>query len=550
MALTPRPYQIEASEKAWSMASTGPALICLPTGTGKTFTELLVAQRARATSRKPVLWLAHRGELMEQAARAFRAHGWIAFLEKAGKRAKPAQVRMAALDDRFPAVVIASVPTMQGRRLKQWRPDDFAAVLVDEAHHGVASTWRRILTYFECPVIGFTATPQRKGLDSLFDVAYSMTLNQAISKGWLVPVQGRTITPEGWDMSKFRRPRGGADIDASELADMVEKHMPAALAPLLEHMAGRPTLSFWPSVIAAQGCAEWVGAVEIPACWVSGETPPDERTSAIEAFREGRILSLSNCAVLTEGFDAPSTRLLAIARPTRSEVMYVQMLGRALRPLPGVIDGLQTAEERRAAIADSAKPAATVLDYHGSGAQFDVMSLLTVLGSGQPPEVIARAEREMAGGVVDVDGALAKAADEIEEERRANQARAERVAEERAARNAEQAAQRNAERAAALDLQQHAYQVEDAPWLNAGVGARLEGRKAGEGEERATMPQRRALYAILKSAQGVDKRMASHVWRASATWSKSQASKEIVFLKCRYGASKRGRQGAKEMEPA
>lgn len=528
--MKPRLYQDEAARKAWAMASGRPALVALPTGTGKTFTQVLVAQLARAANpSKPILWLAHRSELLDQAAATFRRVEWQPFIEQAGRRAKPFQVREAAI--RMPVVVCASVPTMQGKRLAKWRPDDFAAVLVDEAHHGVASSWAKTLRHWECPIIGFTATPQRQGLDSYFEIAYSMSLVQAISEGWLVPIKGKFSRPEGWDMSGFTKPRGAQDVNIKELCKMVNENIGGVVSEMVDWMQGRQTLSFWPSVVAAEGCARMLDASDISACWVSGATEDEERESAVTAFREGRIQAISNCDVFTEGFDAPSTRVLALARPTRSEVLYLQMLGRALRPLPGVIDGIESAEERRAAIADSAKPHAVVLDYHGSGAKFDLMSLTVALGSGRPPEVVERAKERLGdGGPQDVSAALDKAERDIEQERMEREER-ERRAAERARLRAEEMARQAAEYKARM-AQGQRYASADAPWLDASTVTRLQNRAQGKGE-RATPKQRGYLYKLLKRAR-VDQRLASEIWKRSETWSKREASKEIEYTKRRY----------------
>lgn len=513
----------------------------LPTGTGKTVTQLLTAERAHAANpstpgrpAKPVLWIAHRKELLAQAARTFKAAGWQPFTEQAEKRATPHQVRVAATQ--YPTVVCASVATLQGKRLARWRPDDFAVVLVDEAHHGVAKTWKRLIAYWQCPVVGFTATPQRKGLAHGFTLAYSMALVEAIDEGWLVPVHGRVVMPE-WDLSKLTKPSGEQDLNIRELSSIVDQNLGGAVAALRDLMQGRATLSFWPSVNSAQGCARMLAADGVASCWVSGETPDDERDQAVRAFRASRIQALANCAVLTEGFDAPVTRVLAMARPTRSEVLYYQMLGRGLRPLPGVIDGLETAEERRAAIAESAKPHAVVLDYHGTGAQFDLMSLVVALGGNRSKRARDRAHTVLASGEpVDVRKALDRAERDIEQERIEREER-ERRAAERARERAERMERQAAEyRARMADGPR--YMSAAAPWLDMNTRARLERRSEVPGPQ-ATEKQRKYLFRLLKEARA-DRRLIQEIWSASDKWSRSEISKEIVMWERRGGRKKTG----------
>jgi superfamily II DNA or RNA helicase len=534
--MIPRPYQIAARDQAWAKAGTRPALVVLPTGTGKTLTEVLCAEKARERSNKPVLWIAHRAELLAQAAHTFRSFKWWVFIEQANQRAKPFQVRTAALQ--FPTVLCASVGTLQGQRLTRWRPDDFAVVLVDEAHHGPAKSWRKIVEYWECPVIGFTGTPQRATLDEHFELAYAMSLSEAIADGWLVPISGYSVIPDGWDMSQFTKPRGAQDINKDELATMVDGHLSDAVAALRSKMGGQQTLSFWPSVLSAEGCAKLLAADGVSSCWVSGRSTKENREHSITAFRKEQIQALSNCAVLTEGFDAPCTRVLALARPTRSEVLYTQMLGRGLRPLPGVIDGLDSAAERCAAIEQSAKSHVVVLDYQGSGANFDIMNLTLVFGSGHSFEIQERAKQLLQRDTQDLRRVFERAEAELEQEQLEAEARERRAAELAYAEAV--ALEREAAQFRAALAQGSRYQFSSAPWLDPSTANRLASREeeSQASENPATVAQRKAIFALLKEAvakAGADGRLPGAVWRASESWSRRAASKEITFLQRRFG---------------
>jgi len=146
-----------------------------------------------------------------------------------------------------------------------------------------------------------------------------------------------------------------------------ENHLHAVARPTLDLAGDRPGLVFTVGVEQARLlCALLCRYKPDCARWVSGTTDPVERRQTVDRYRKGQVQFLCNCGVFLEGFDAPETALVVMARPTKSLTLYAQVLGRATRPLPGLVDGLGDAGQRKAAILASPKAAATVLDFVGN----------------------------------------------------------------------------------------------------------------------------------------------------------------------------------------
>lgn len=237
--------------------------------------------------------------------------------------------------------------------------------------------------------------------------------------------------------------------------------------------------------------------------------------------RRGSVTVMGN----TEGFDAPASSMVAMARPTRSLTLYAQMLGRGLRPLPGVVDAFAegTDEQRREAIAESAKPHCLVLDFEGTGAQFDLVSPVDLLAGNLPEAERKEAAEQMRRGAESVDEAVILA-------------KRKKAQEEAEARRQRQEARRRRE------VRQGAeYVARDADYLGslpAIYRQRIEGRRAKDGEEPASRSQAKFLYALHCQAKGEGH--AKKMWQETQTWSMRQASKEIEHLKRLLGHAVKG----------
>lgn len=330
-----RPYQRSAIAGVNARFAAGDhrTLVVLPTGTGKT---VCFAELARETVARDlrVLVLAHRTELLEQAQRKLADVGVKARIEKADQHA-----------GRSP-VVVASVATLQGRRLDKLDPKEFGLLVVDEGHHAVAESYKRILDRFAAvPTVLVTATADRadgKGLDEVCaSVAYRYELRAAIADKWLVPLVARRIVVDGLDLSRVKTRAG--DLDAKELGAIMrlEANLHGVVDPLMRESNGRRTIVFAVDVAHAHALAAVINRHEPGAALaVDGTASDAQRKAVLAMFRHGEIRFLVNCALFTEGFDEPSLSCVAIARPTKSRILHTQMIGRGTRLFDGKRDCL------------------------------------------------------------------------------------------------------------------------------------------------------------------------------------------------------------------
>lgn len=398
-----RPYQeacVDAVFRAFQQHDG--TLVDMATGLGKTVVFSHISDRWKEGR---VMILAHRDELIRQAAdKIERITGEPAGIEMGGERVEDGLMGRCK-------VVVSSVQTLcRPKRQRRFQPKDFGLVIVDEAHHAVAASYRRTLDYLKRgspdlnidgnpnqKLLGVTATPKRAdelALGQVFhSVAYSYGIEPAIADGWLVPVDQEVVKVEGLDFSKVKTVAGDLSQEELEKIVMEEKTLHKVAASTVEVAGQRPTLVFCVTVNHARMMAEVLNRYRPKsAVALSGDTDMDERRQWVERYRNGEIQYLVNCALFLEGFDAPSTAVVVMARPTKSPVLYCQVLGRGTRPLPGVVDGLETPAERRAAIADSAKPSMLALDFVGNAGSHKIVQAADILGGkyGEPVKSYAK----------------------------------------------------------------------------------------------------------------------------------------------------------------
>jgi len=421
-----RPYQAAAVDgifDAWRTSRS--TLLVQPTGTGKTVTFAHVIKRMPSGR---ALVLAHREELIFQAADKIEAvTGAKPDIEMAEMRADHAMFGKAR-------VVVSSIQTQcAGRngdsRMKRFDPQEFSLLVVDEAHHATAPTYRRVLEHYgrnpDLKILGVTATPDRhdeEALGQVFDtVAYDYELLDAIHDGWLVPIHQRSVVVDGLDYSGVRTTAG--DLNGADLARVMEyeETLHGIAAPTVELAAGRKTLVFAASVAHAERLCEIFNRHSTGcARFVTGTTPKDERRAMLADYAAGKFQMLVNVGVATEGFDEPGIQVVVMARPTKSRALYAQMAGRGTRPLPGLVDGPDAADARRAAIAASAKPACEVIDFVGNSGRHKLITTADILGGNYSDEVVDRARaaaEEADGAAVDMAELLADAEKDLAEER-------------------------------------------------------------------------------------------------------------------------------------
>jgi superfamily II DNA or RNA helicase len=454
-----REYQSQAVDAVMSAFNSGTqtTLVVASTGTGKTLIFGHIAKSMLQRGR--VMVLVHRQELLTQAAEKIRR---ITGIEPGIEKAE----QFSAEDSVYgkPPIVIASVQSLNSgddelRRLHRFDPSEFSLCVLDEAHHGVAGSFRRCIDHFktneDCRVLLVTATPDRadeRGLAEICQhVAFDYELNHAIGDGYLVPIHQRRVRIDGLEFARIRTVAGDFDQGELEAAMLAEKPLHGVvhatieqacrfeigyletirddanrvgtLAARLGEMQPRKTLLFTVSVSHAERVAEIINRwIPDSAVAISGKTPKQDRENIIADFASGRIRFLANCAVALEGFDEPSIELVAMARPTKSRTIYAQALGRATRPAEAVahlLGELATADERRAAIRESAKPKCEILDFSGNSGRHKLICAADILGTAKPDCIIERAAELSDESDIDTSEAIERAEQEFDRAREA-----------------------------------------------------------------------------------------------------------------------------------
>ena len=346
-----RDYQeqaIAASRALWRTGERG-ALVVLPTGTGKTFTALRIVADAAARGHR-ALWLAHREELLAQPARSLRV--------MAPELALLSGIVKAGRNEADKRIVFGSVDTLRSeKRLAAYLAHGAPLLVVaDEAHHFRKNSRETLLDRLDearkaidpkgqpCFRLGLTATPDRAdkvSLAPLWRIAFAYPLPRAIREGHLVPVTFARRYLDALDLSNVKLNAQG-DYNEDELAAaLLEAHVVDHTVAAMRDLAPeRRSLIFTASVDQARQTAEGLRAAGIEARFVCGDTPDEERRGMLRAFEAGTVRALASCMVLTEGTDLPPADCIVMARPTRSRPLYVQAMGRGLRPYPGKADCL------------------------------------------------------------------------------------------------------------------------------------------------------------------------------------------------------------------
>lgn len=343
-----RDYQrdtIDSLMTGWTGGMKRPAVV-LPTGAGKTviFSHLIDQFREQMThTGRPVrvMVLVHRDELADQA---------INKIKQVAPHLSVGKVK-AESNEILADVMVCSVQTIsRHRRLAtltaaQSFTSPVGLIITDECHHAAAKSYQAIYDAFPDALhAGFTATLERGdgvGLGSVWeDVVYTRSPLWMMKHGYLV--QPRAFTQDVGHLDLKSVKRSGGDYQAGDLGRAIEEsdlgdELPKAWEKLA---AGRPTIVFTPTVASAELVAEAFSEYGVSSAMVSGETPREDRRKIFDDFRTGAVTVLVNCMVLTEGFDAPWASCAIIARPTQSRSLYVQMVGRVLRPWKDKTDAI------------------------------------------------------------------------------------------------------------------------------------------------------------------------------------------------------------------
>lgn len=377
-----RPYQIaavRAAEQAFAEGSRR-ALIVSATGTGKTSQFAELAYRHLASGGRRALFLAHRRELLNQAAARFTEFG---ITIKRG------------LDIYHECVAHVASTQALARRLDTISPDAFDLIIHDEAHHACSPSALRVLNHFpHARICGATATPDRADGASLglaFDRCVSRyEIDQAVAEGYLVPVRALRVEVEGLDLSAVRlRMHSSADHhqgwrDVQDLhpgqlskAAVAPEAVEGVVSPLMELAGSMKTVVFAVDRRHAAALVTSLNARKTGcARSVDGSMRKADRDAVLAAFSVGAFQFLVNVVLLTEGWDCPFVECVALARPTTSRVFVAQAVGRGLRLSPG-------------------KSVCTVIDFTTASSQFSLVGPEDVLGGAMiAPTVKVRVEYE------------------------------------------------------------------------------------------------------------------------------------------------------------
>lgn len=324
---TLRQYQQDSLAIVRRIARQGKRpILVLPTGGGKTMTAVLGIVKPSVDNGARVLWIAHRAELIGQAAATMRGVGLRAGVVMGGEPSDPEA-----------PVQVASIATLARR------PDALPparVVIIDECHHVRSATYMATLGHYMqrgAVIIGMTATPERldgRGLGDVFhEIVEEVTVRELIESGSLSAY--KYYAPHSPDLTGIRKVggefsrRGSSEVmgKAEVVGDLVTQYQ--------KHLSGQRALVFAVGIAHSLAVVSQFQRAGIPAAHLDGTTPDRERSETLAAFAAGRVLVVSNVDLFDEGFDCPATAGVLIARPTASLTKHRQMIGRALRPYPG-----------------------------------------------------------------------------------------------------------------------------------------------------------------------------------------------------------------------
>lgn len=310
-----RPYQLEAKDAVFREWDDGKrrTLLVLPTGTGKTIVFAKIVEDCVMDGDR-VLILAHRGELLDQAADKIA--------KSTGLRCSVEKAEQSCMDSWY-RVTVGSVQTMmRGKRLETFTRDFFDTIIVDEAHHCISNSYQRVLNHFDdARVLGVTATPDRgdmRNLGTYFEsLAYEYSLPKAIREGYLSPIKALTI-PLTIDMSGVAVQAG--DFKTADLGTALDPYLEGIAREMAKVCLDRKTVVFLPLIATSQKFKDILNASGFTAAEVNGGS--DDRAEILKDFDAGKYNVLCNSMLLTEGWDCPSVDCIVVLRPTKVRSLY------------------------------------------------------------------------------------------------------------------------------------------------------------------------------------------------------------------------------------
>ena len=387
-----------------ALANHKSAIVVMATGLGKAY---VLSRVANEWTKGNVLCLAHRIELVDQLADTLAGElGYRPAIEQGPRGIDP--------DSLFAAghVVVGSIQSMiTENRIRKFSKHPFGLIEIDECHRACSPSYVKLIDRYreldpQCRLLGCTATANRSdgtAMGLVFDtVAFEMGIIEGIDTGWLVDIHQKFAVCEELDLSKIpltRNEFGEVDFKPAELEALLTQEGPlhAMSRPVLDCTPnGEQAIIFTASVSHAHLWAAVLNhyrpncAAAIDGTMIRGEG--SLRSETVKQYKNGDLQFLLNHSILTEGFDAPNTSFIIMGRPTKSILVKTQQLGRGTRPLPGVVDGFATPEERKDAIAASPKKFATALDFVGNLKGNDIVTCSDILGGNYDVDVRAAAD--------------------------------------------------------------------------------------------------------------------------------------------------------------
>jgi superfamily II DNA or RNA helicase len=321
-----REHQEDALRALERMRAEGKTIALLEhaTGAGKTVTAITDARRLGGRT----LWLVHRRDLVVQTQREFQR-----LWPEAETGRYYGGTHKTDADN-----LVAAIQSVADH-LDEFGPKEFAYLIIDEAHHAAADTYRRILEYFQPQfILGLTATAERadgQNLLELFrDCAHRLTLQEAVERGELVPIRCVRVKTNV-DLSRVRYNQVQYNRRDIEEAIAIPARDRLIVDTYLHHVPNRKAVAFAVNVRHGEALAEEFQRRGIPAKSVSGRMSSREREQILHDFQEGKLRVLCACDILNEGWDCPNIEVLLMARPTLSRVIYLQQLGRGTRKAAG-----------------------------------------------------------------------------------------------------------------------------------------------------------------------------------------------------------------------
>lgn len=315
-----RIYQLRAVDRVIASLARNPILVA-PTGSGKTVMGTALVERVS----KPTLWIAHRKELIVQAAERLRAHGLDTGIIMSGFEPTDARVQ------------VASVQTLARRQVPEC-----GMIVVDEAHHVIAGQYRQVMN-LGLPVVGLTATPFRLDGCGLGDAGFGEIIVACTSDALIqcgVLHQPRVFASAAPDLRGVKMTAGDYNLEMLAERANTKEQVADIVNQWKKHAGGKKTVAFAVNIAHSKSIVEAFVESGIAAEHLDGTTPREQRDDILARLRSGQTTIVSNCMVLTEGWDLPALECAIIARPTASLNLHLQMIGRIMRVSDGKIGAI------------------------------------------------------------------------------------------------------------------------------------------------------------------------------------------------------------------